>query len=184
MLDTPQTIAEAILVQAAQERGAQMRLDTEYLGHAQDETGVTSIVRVRLIGTECAVPLAVPDRRRRARSKVAADAGLPFEGPSATGGAMNIVIEAGLSHFVARRPSVLYWMLQPGPTQGCGLGVLRMIKPWHEWMLHVGLRGRRRAAGVHGRLIRELAVELVSTEDFEIKVSPTPRGRSTTSSRP
>ena len=52
MLDAPQTITEPILVQAAQERGAQIRFDTEYLSHTQDETGVTSIVRDRLTGSE------------------------------------------------------------------------------------------------------------------------------------
>ena len=29
---------------------------------------------------------------------------------------MNIVFEADLSRFVEYRPSVLYWMLQPGPS--------------------------------------------------------------------
>ena len=52
---------------------------------------------------------------------------------------MSIVFEADLSRFVAHRPSVLYWMLQPGAErEGIGLGVLRMIKPWHEWMLMWG----------------------------------------------
>ncbi len=183
MLDAPQTIAEPILVQAAQERGAQIRFDTEYLSHTQDETGVTSIVRDRLIGTEYTIRSRYLIGADGARSKVAADAGLPFEGPGATGGAMNIVIEADLSRFVAHRPSVLYWMLQPGAErEGVGLGVLRMIKPWHEWML---MRGYEVAVGppeFTDDFIRELAVELVGTEDFEIRSSPTPRGRSTTSS--
>jgi 2,4-dichlorophenol 6-monooxygenase len=171
MLDAPQTITEPILVKAAQERGAQIRFDTEYLSHTQDETGVTSIVRDRLTGAEYTIRSRYLLGADGARSMVAADAGLPFEGPGATGGAMNIVIEADLSRFVAHRPSVLYWMLQPGAErEGVGLGVLRMIKPWHEWMLMWGYEVAVGPPEFTDDFIRELAVKLVGTGDFEMKV--------------
>ncbi len=171
MLDAPQTITEPILAQAAQERGARIRFDTEYLSHTQDETGVTSIVRDRLTGAEYPIRSRYLIGADGARSKVAADAGLPFEGPGATGGAMNIVVEADLSRFVAHRPSVLYWMLQPGAErEGVGLGVLRMIKPWHEWMLMWGYEVAVGPPEFTDDFIRELAVKLVGTEDFEMKV--------------
>ena len=171
MLDAPQTITEPILVEAAQERGAQIRFDTEYLSHTQDDTGVTSSVRDRLTGAEYTIRSRYLIGADGARSKVAADAGLPFEGPGATGGAMNIVIEADLSRFVAHRPSVLYWMLQPGAErEGVGLGVLRMIKPWHEWMLMWGYEVAVGPPEFTDDFIRELAVKLVGTEDFEMKV--------------
>jgi len=171
MLDAPQTITEPILVKAAQERGARIRFDTEYLSHTQDETGVTSIVRDRLTGAQYSIRSRYLIGADGARSKVAADAGLPFEGPGATGGAMNIVIEADLSRFVAHRPSVLYWMLQPGAErEGVGLGVLRMIKPWHEWMLMWGYEVAVGPPQFTDDFIRELAVKLVGTEDFEMKV--------------
>ena len=172
MLDAPQTITEPILVKAAQERGARIRFDTEYLSHTQDETGVTSAVRDRLTGAEYTIRSRYLIGADGARSKVAADAGLPFEGPGATGGAMNIVIEADLSRFVAHRPSVLYWMLQPGAErEGVGLGVLRMIKPWHEWMLMWGYEVAVGPPQFTDEFIRQLAVKLVGTEDFEMKVS-------------
>jgi len=171
MLDAPQTITEPILVRAAQERGARIRFDTEYLSHTQDDTGVTSSVRDRLTGAEYTIRSRYLIGADGARSKVAADAGLPFEGPGATGGAMNIVIEADLSRFVAHRPSVLYWMLQPGAErEGVGLGVLRMIKPWHEWMLMWGYEVAVGPPEFTDDFIRELAVKLVGTEDFEMKV--------------
>ena len=171
MLDAPQTITEPILVEAAQERGAQIRFDTEYLSHTQDEAGVASIVRDRLTGAEYTIRSRYLIGADGARSKVAADAGLPFEGPGATGGAMNIVIEADLSRFVAHRPSVLYWMLQPGAErEGVGLGVLRMIKPWHEWMLMWGYEVAVGPPEFTDDFIRALAVKLVGTEDFEMKV--------------
>ena len=42
-------------------------------------------------------------------------------------GSMNIVIEADLSRYVAHRPSVLYWVMQPGSDVG-GIGM-----GWCAW---------------------------------------------------
>ena len=171
MLDAPQTITEPIMVAAAQERGARIRFDTEYLSHVQDDEGVTTMVRDRLTDAEYAIRSRYPVGADGARSKVAADAGLPFEGPGAVGGSMSIVFEADLSRFVAHRPSVLHWMLQPGAErEGVGLGVLRMIKPWHEWMLMWGYEVAAGPPTFTDEFIRELAVNLVGTDDFEMTV--------------
>ncbi|WP_369138479.1 FAD-dependent oxidoreductase [Modestobacter versicolor] len=171
MLDAPQTITEPILVQAAQERGARIRFDTEYLGHEQDADGVTTTVRDRLTGVEHTIRSQYLVGADGARSKVAADLDLPFEGPGAVAGAMSIVFEADLSHLVAHRPSVLYWMLQPGAEkEGVGLGVLRMIKPWTEWMLMWGYEVAAGPPTFTDEVVRELAVALVGTDDFEMRV--------------
>jgi 2,4-dichlorophenol 6-monooxygenase len=171
MLDAPQTITEPILVQAAQERGARIRFDTEYVGHEQDGDGVTTTVRDRLTGAEYTIRSRYLIGADGARSKVAADLGLPYEGPGAVAGALSIVFEADLSRFVAHRPSVLYWMLQPGAEkEGVGLGVLRMIKPWHEWMLMWGYEVAGGPPDLSDEVVRELAVALVGTDDFEMRV--------------
>lgn len=171
MLDAPQTITEPIMVTAAQERGARVRFDTEYLSHTQDEDGVTTLVRDRLTGAEYTIRSQYLVGGDGARSKVAADLDLPLEGPGAVGGSMSIIFEADLSRFVAHRPSVLYWMLQPGAErEGVGLGVLRMIKPWHEWMLMWGYEVAAGPPTFTDEFIRELAVNLVGTEDFEMTV--------------
>jgi 2,4-dichlorophenol 6-monooxygenase len=171
MLDAPQTITEPIMVTAAQERGARVRFDTEYLSHTQDADGVTTLVRDRLTGAEYAIRSQYLVGADGARSKVAADLDLPMEGPGAVGGSMSIIFEADLSRFVAHRPSVLYWMVQPGAErEGVGLGVLRMIKPWHEWMLMWGYEVAAGPPTFTDEFIRELAVNLVGTEDFEMTV--------------
>jgi 2,4-dichlorophenol 6-monooxygenase len=171
MLDAPQTITEPIMVSAAQERGARVRFDTEYLSHTQDADGVTTVVRDRLTGADYAIRSRYLVGADGARSKVAADLGLPFEGPGAVGGSMSIIFEADLSRFVAHRPSVLYWMLQPGAErEGVGLGVLRMIKPWHEWMLMWGYEVAAGPPTFTDEFIRELAVKLVGTDDFAMRV--------------
>src|ERR1017187_6670391 len=172
MLDAPQTITEPVMMQAAQARGAKVRFDTEYLSHVQDESGVTTQVKDRLTGAVYAIRSKSLVGADGSRSIVAADLGLPFEGPGAVGGALHIIFEADLSRFVAHRPSVLYWMLQPGAEkEGVGLGVLRMIKPWHEWMLMWGYEVAAGPPTFTDEFIRELAVKLVGTDDFEMRVT-------------
>jgi 2,4-dichlorophenol 6-monooxygenase len=174
MLDAPQTITEPVLMQAAQARGAKVRFDTEYLWHVQDADGVTSTVRDRLTGGEYTVRSKYLVGADGARSKVAADLGLPFEGPGAVAGALGIIFEADLTRFVAHRPSVLYWMVQPGAEkEGVGLGVLRMIKPWTEWMLMWGYEAAAGPPEFTDEFVRELAVQLVGTDDFTMRVTST-----------
>ncbi len=174
MLDAPQTITEPILMQAAQARGAKVRFDTEYLSHVQDDDGVTTVVRDRLTGAQYSIRSKYLIGADGARSKVAADVGLPFEGPGPVAGALGIIFEADLSRFVAHRPSVLYWMVQPGSDQeGVGLGVLRMIKPWHEWMLMYGYPAADGPPEFTDEFVRDLAVKLVGTDDFEMRVTST-----------
>ena len=51
-------------------------------------------------------------------------------------GSMNIVFHADLSKYVAHRPSVLYWIMQPGADMGgIGMGLVRMVRPWDEWLI-------------------------------------------------
>ncbi len=174
MLDAPQTITEPVMMQAAQARGAKVRFDTEYLSHVQDADGVTSTVRDRLTGIEYDVRSKYLVGADGARSKVAADLDLPFEGPGAVAGALGIIFEADLTRFVAHRPSVLYWMVQPGAEkEGVGLGVLRMIKPWTEWMLMWGYEVAAGPPQMTDEFVRELAVQLVGTDDFEMRVKST-----------
>ncbi|WP_336920681.1 FAD-dependent oxidoreductase [Aquipuribacter sp. SD81] len=172
MLDAPQTITEPVMMKAAQERGARVRFETEYVSHTQDDEGVTTVVRDRLTGSTYEVRSRYLVGADGARSTVASDLDLPFEGPGAVGGALGIIFEADLSRFVAHRPSVLYWMLQPGAEkEGVGLGVLRMIKPWHEWMLMWGYAVADGPPDLTDDYIRELAVMLVGTDDFEMRVT-------------
>jgi 2,4-dichlorophenol 6-monooxygenase len=174
MLDAPQTITEPVMMRAAQARGAKVRFDTEYVSHVQDGDGVTTTVRDRLTGGEYTVRSKYLVGADGARSKVAADLGLPFEGPGAVGGALGIIFEADLSRFVAHRPSVLYWMVQPGAEkEGVGLGVLRMIKPWTEWMLMWGYEAAAGPPQFTDEFVRELAVKLVGTDDFTMRVTST-----------
>src|ERR1700759_3626986 len=119
--DIPQTYLEPILVKNATARGTQSRFSTEYLSHTQDSDGVTTTVRDRLAGLTYDIRSRYLIGADGARSQVAADLGLPFEGQMDIAGSMNITFKADISRYVAARPSVLYWVIQPGSNFG-GIG--------------------------------------------------------------
>jgi 2,4-dichlorophenol 6-monooxygenase len=136
MGDLPQTLLEPILLGNAAARGTRVRFDTEYLSLEHDADGVTATVRDRLEGREYQIRAKYLVGADGGRSKVAEDIGLPTEGRMGKGGSMNIVFEADLSRHVAHRPSVLYWVVQPGSDiGGIGMGLVRMVRPWNEWLI-------------------------------------------------
>jgi 2,4-dichlorophenol 6-monooxygenase len=134
--DLPQTLLEPILVGHAASRGSRIRFDTEYINLVEHGEGVTVRVRDRLRGHEYDIAAKYIIGADGGRSKVAQDIGLPFEGEMDIAGSMNIVFHADLSEKVGHRPSVLYWVLQPGSDiGGIGLGLVRMVRPWDEWLV-------------------------------------------------
>lgn len=134
--DLPQTLLEPILVGHAAERGSRIRFDTEYISLEQDDDGVTVTVRDRLSGHTYPIRARYVIGADGGRSTVARDIGLPFEGEMDLAGSMNIVFHADLSRYVEHRPSVLYWVLQPGSDiGGIGMGLVRMVRPWDEWLI-------------------------------------------------
>jgi 2,4-dichlorophenol 6-monooxygenase len=169
--DLPQNLLEPILFGAAAERGTRPRFDFEYLSHIQDETGVTTTVRDRLSGEEVQIRSKYLVGADGGRSKVAEDIGLPFEGKMGVGGSMNIVFEADLSAYVAHRPSVLYWVLQPGSNiGGIGMGLVRMVRPWNEWLIVWGYNINGPAPEMNDQLATEIAHKLIGDSSIPIKI--------------
>jgi 2,4-dichlorophenol 6-monooxygenase len=134
--DLPQTLLEPILVGHAAARGSRIRFDTEYLSLEQHADGVSVRVRDRVSDTRYEIVASYVIGADGGRSQLAADVGLPFEGQMDVAGSMNIVFHADLSAKVEHRPSVLYWVLQPGSDiGGIGMGLVRMVRPWDEWLI-------------------------------------------------
>ncbi|HXO09487.1 MAG TPA: FAD-dependent monooxygenase, partial [Solirubrobacteraceae bacterium] len=134
--DLPQTLLEPILIGHAAARGSHIRFDTEYLGLRLHADGVTVRVRDRVAGNTYTIEAKYVIGADGGRSKIAQDVGLPFEGQMDLAGSMNIVFHADLSEKVEHRPSVLYWVLQPGSDiGGIGMGLVRMVRPWDEWLI-------------------------------------------------
>lgn len=135
-VDIPQTYLEPILVRNATVRGTQTRFSTEYLSHTQDADGVTVRACDRLTGHEYTIRAKYLVGADGARSKIAETEGLTYEGAMDIAGSMNITFKADISALVDHRPSVLYWVIQPGSNVGgIGTGLVRMVRPWNEWLI-------------------------------------------------
>ena len=136
MNDLPQNLLEPIVFGAACARGTRARLSTEYLSLTQDQNGVTAQVRDRVSGETYPIRAKYLIGADGGNSQVAKDIDLPMHGKMGVAGSINIIVEADLTKYVAHRPSVLYWVLQPGSNVGgIGMGVVRMVRPWHEWLI-------------------------------------------------
>lgn len=169
MNDLPQTFMEPLLFKTACSRGTQARMSTEYLSHVQDAEGVTTTCRDRLNGKEFTVRSKYLVGADGGKSQVADDAGLPFAGKMAVGGSMNIHFRADLSRWVAHRPSVLYWVMQPGAdVGGIGMGLVRMVRPWHEWLIVWGYDINQPPPEVTEEFATEVARQLIGVPDLNI----------------
>ncbi len=135
MFDLPQNLLEPILTRTAAHRGSKVRFNTEYLSYEQDDEGVTTTLIDLITQQKFQVRSKYLLGADGGNSKIANDAGLPMEGEMGMAGSMNIVFEADLSKYVAHRPSLLYWLIQPGgELAGLGIPLIRMVRPWHKWL--------------------------------------------------
>lgn len=171
MNDLPQTYMEPLLFKTACMRGTQSRMSTEYLSHEQDAEGVTTYCLDRLSGKEFSIRSKYLIGADGAKSLIAEHAGLPFEGKMGVGGSMNIHFKADLSKYAAHRPSVLYWVMQPGAdVGGIGMGLVRMVRPWNEWLIVWGYDINGPEPEVTSELATTVARQLIGDPDLEIEL--------------
>lgn len=172
MNDLPQTFMEPLLFKTACSRGTQARMSTEYLRHVEDADGVTTTCRDRLTGQDVTIRSKYLIGADGGNSLVAEQAGLPFEGKMGVGGSMNILFKADLSRFVAHRPSVLYWVVQPGAdVGGIGMGLVRMVRPWNEWLIVWGYDISKPAPEVDEAFAKKVVRDLVGDPGLEIDLT-------------
>ena len=173
-VDIPQTYLEPILVRNAVVRGTQARFSTEYLDHRQDADGVDVQVRDRLTGQEYSIRAGYLIGADGARSKVASEIGLPMEGRMDIAGSMNINFKADISAHVGHRPSVLYWVIQPGSNVGgIGAGLVRMIRPWNEWLIVWGYDISQPPPVVDEQAAVQIVRNLLGLPDIEVEITGT-----------
>jgi 2,4-dichlorophenol 6-monooxygenase len=171
MNDLPQTFMEPLLFSTACRRGTQARMSMEYLRHEQDADGVTTVCLDRLSGEEITIRSKYLIGADGGNSLVAQNENLPIEGKMGVGGSMNILFRADLSRFVAHRPSVLYWVMQPGAdVGGIGMGLVRMIRPWNEWLIVWGYDISQPAPKVDAAMATDVARQLVGDPTLEIEL--------------
>ncbi|MDH2329148.1 FAD-dependent monooxygenase [Cereibacter sp. SYSU M97828] len=172
MLDVPQPIMEPIIVNAAAHRGAQVSFNTEYLGHVQDAQGVTVRLRNRISGHEYEQRAQFLVGADGARSRIAEDIGLPLEGVLARAGTVYAQFKADLSQYVAHRPSILHWFINPAAGFGeIGMGLLRAVKPWDEWIAGWGFDMSKGAPDLSHETALEKIRTLVGDPDFTCEIT-------------
>jgi 2,4-dichlorophenol 6-monooxygenase len=169
--DLPQTLLEPILIGHAAERGSRIRFDTEYLSLKQDGDGVTVAVRDRLSGQIYSIRAKYVIGADGGRSQVARDVELPFEGKMDLAGSMNIVFHADLTKYVEHRPSALYWVLQPGSNiGGIGMGLVRMVRPWDEWLVVWGYDIDRPPPQVDDAMATKIVHDLIGDDTIPVTI--------------
>ncbi|MBS7350351.1 MAG: FAD-dependent monooxygenase, partial [Comamonas sp.] len=172
--DLPQLYLEPMLLNAAMLRGSDVRFQTEYLSHVQDEQGVTARLHDHINGLEYEVHAQYLIGADGARSKVAEDIGLPFEGQMAKGnsGSINVEFTADLSNLVAHRKGDMYWMLQAGSgLNGTGVGVLRMVRPWNRWVCVWGYELAKGAPDLSEEQARSIVQKILGVDNIPIEIN-------------
>ena len=170
--DIPQNYLEPILVKNATIHGTQSRFSSEYVSHTQDADGVTVRVLDRVTGSEYSIRAKYLYAADGARSKVASEINLPFEGAMDIAGSMNITFKADISPFVNHRPSVLYWVVQPGANVGgIGTGLVRMVRPWNEWLIVWGYDINGPAPEIDETMARQIVRNLLGMPDLEVDIT-------------
>lgn len=171
MLDVPQDRMEPVLVKNAAARGAVFSFNTEYLGHQQDEQGVTVKLQDRLTGREYNVRARYLVGADGARSKVMDDAGLKLEGQLARAATAYVLFKADLSRYVAHRPSILYWIVTSNAAFGeIGMGLLRAINPWDKWIAGWGFDMTKGEPDFSSEEVLGRVRLLVGDPDLEIEI--------------
>ncbi len=172
--DVPQNYLEPILVRNATARGTQTRFSSEYLSHTQDSEGVTVEVLDRVTGQPYTVRAKYLIGTDGARSKVAADIDLPMEGAMDIAGSMNITFTADIEELVGHRPSVLYWVVQPGSNVGgIGAGLVRMVRPWNEWLIVWGYDITGPEPVIDTAAATQIVRNLLGMPDLEVTITGT-----------
>lgn len=171
MVDVPQPQLEAELVAAALEQGATCEFNVEYLDHVDDGDRVTTRLRNRLTGevTEWRSQYLVG--ADGARSQVATNAGLTVEGELARASTLYVQFQADLSTYVEHRPSILYWILSPVGAYGeIGLGLIRAVHPWTEWIAGWGISPDQAADDLPEDALVERIRALVGVPDLDLTI--------------
>ncbi|MCD9199082.1 FAD-dependent oxidoreductase [Aeromicrobium wangtongii] len=173
-VDIPQTYLEPILVKNATMRGTQTQFSTEYVSHEQDADGVNVSVVDRLTGQAYTIRAKYLIGADGARSKVAADIDLPLVGSMDIAGSMNITFKADIAELVGHRPSVLYWVIQPGSNVGgIGAGLVRMVRPWNEWLIVWGFDITQEPPVVDNAAAIQIVRNLLGMPELEVEITGT-----------
>src|SRR5258706_3478110 len=174
LLDVPQPMMEPVLVKNAAERGASMSFNTLYVAHEQDAMGVTVTLKSVISNAEYKVRAKYLVGADGARSQIAEQIGLPFEGDMARAGTAYVRFNADLSQYVAHRPSILYWLMTSAAGFGeIGMGLLRVVRPWNEWIAGWGFDMSNGDPDFSSEVVMRRVRTLIGDDDIPVEITGT-----------
>ncbi|MGB8941069.1 MAG: FAD-dependent monooxygenase [Streptomyces sp.] len=140
LLDLIQPLMERLLVTNAARRGAQISLNTEYIGHEQDDDAVTVTLKDLTTGSEYTRRAQFLVGADGSHSQIADEIGLEIVGQHARAGHVYAAFTADLSQYAAHRPSTLNYIMSPATGYGeIGMALLRATRPWDQWIAGWGI---------------------------------------------
>lgn len=170
-MDLPQTLLEPILVQHAATRGAKVLFNTRYLGHVQDDDGVTVRLLDRTSGHEYTQRARYLVGADGGSSTVAEHLGIALTGVKGKSGTVYARFRADLSHLMAQRPGVLTLVLQSGARNGdTGTGLIRCVRPWNEWIAGWGFDPEKGAPDTSDERALEQIRAFTGINDLEVEL--------------
>jgi 2-polyprenyl-6-methoxyphenol hydroxylase-like FAD-dependent oxidoreductase len=141
-VDLPQTLLEPILVRRATQGGWSVRFETEFIKFERPDGPdgrIISEVRDKLLGLTYHIESKYLFGCDGARSQIVRQLQLPLQRKPGQGVALNILVRADLTKHLHTRTGNLHWIFDPTveyPDWGWAC-ILRMVKPWFEWMFIV-----------------------------------------------
>ncbi|HJT91788.1 MAG TPA: FAD-dependent monooxygenase, partial [Mycobacterium sp.] len=169
--DAAQHLLEPELVEAAAERGADIRYSNELLDVTQSEDSVLS--RVRGPQGEYLVRSRYVIGADGGRSRIAEQLGFRFEGQSALKHMLNMWIEVDLASYTAHRPCVIYLIMQPGSDSWVGSGMALCVRPWNDWMLTREYDPSQGEPDTSDDAVVDFARTLIGDPDAQVRVKGT-----------
>lgn len=172
MIDLPQSLLEPIFIEAATDRGAKVRFDTELVDFEQDEDGVTSIARDRLTGQEIRIRSRYLIGADGARSRVLDKLGIGLEGRGGLAHAFNVYCKVDLRQYVEHRPGILYWIFDKDAPLWALAANFRMVRPWNSWLVTF-LSFAEKEVVPSAKEVEERLRALIGVPDIPIEVHST-----------
>lgn len=174
MLDVPQPQMEPVLLKNAAGRGAILSFNTQYVSHVQIDDGVTVTLLDLVTGHQYEHRVRYLVGADGARSTIVDQLELPLVGELARAGTAYILFNADLSAQVAHRPSILHWIMNSRAGFGeIGMGLLRAIKPWHQWIAGWGFDIAAGTPDLSEDVVVEQIRTLVGDPDLEVEIVST-----------
>ena len=131
MCNISQHKLEPIILEAALRHGADIRFGCELVKLFQNAAEVSALVRDRATGDETTILARYVLGADGARSVVAKDADIEFEGESGLGEAVSVWLDADLTRYTKYRSGAIAFITPPGSD--VWMSVWPCVTPWTEW---------------------------------------------------